>query len=154
MVQPACHLTMAGLTTKSSLCSSTSPSRQSTDPSKSRKSESRLKSWQFLIQKSIQALAVSYWICRKAIPHFPSRDVFLSKFPNYDYAVSPCPSGMKRCIRTCPIVIDKPTWVWSLQFVSSDRSSCIDNGLLYIRSGNFFGFSFSLSMQLMLQVTL
>ena len=154
MVQPACHLTMAGLTTKSNLSSSTSPSRQSTDPSKSRKSESRLKPWQFLIQTSIQSLTVSYWICCKAIPHLPSRDVFISKFPSYDYAVSPCPSGMKSCIRTCPIVIDKPTWVCSLQFVSSDRSSCSDNGLLYIRSGNFFRFSFSPSMQLMLQVTL
>ena len=40
--------------------------------------------------------------------------------------------------------------------VSSDRSSCSDDGLLYIhpRSGNFFRFSLSPLMQLMLQVSL
>ena len=41
----------------------------------------------------------------------------------------------------------------TILFVSSDRSSYSDNGLLYIR-GNFFRFSLSPLMQLMLQVSL
>ena len=41
-----------------------------------------------------------------------------------------------------------------LPFVSSDRSSCNDDGLLYIQNHNFFRFSLSPLMQLMLQVSL
>ena len=39
-------------------------------------------------------------------------------------------------------------------FVSSNRSSCSDDGLVYIQQGHFLRFSLSPLMQLMLQVSL
>ena len=42
----------------------------------------------------------------------------------------------------------------SIPLVSSDRSSCTDDGPRYIRGGNFFRFSLNPLMQLMLQVSL
>ena len=38
--------------------------------------------------------------------------------------------------------------------ISSDKSSCTDDGLLYVYPGHFFRFSLSPLMQLMLQVSL
>ena len=54
--------------------------------------------------------------------------------------------------QACP---QSPLVMYTLYFISSDRSSCSDDGLLYIYlSTHFFRFSLSPLMQLMLQVSL